>query len=96
LRSIIWTGWRRERRKSCDDLEYYSPEFGTIVFCKLRSGSVDKLYRLLMEKYETCVAPGRFFDMPDGFRMGIGGDPEMTREGLARLGLALDEMRHKA
>ena len=82
--------------QSRDDLEYFRPEFGTMVFCKLRSGSVDKLYRLLMEKYETCVAPGRFFDMPDGFRVGIGGDPEMTREGLARLGLALDELRHKA
>ena len=82
--------------RSRDDLEYYQPEFGTIVFCRLRSGSVDQLYRLLMEKYETCVAPGRFFDMPDGFRVGIGGDPEMTREGLARLGLALDELRHKA
>ena len=82
--------------RSRDDLEYFRPEFGTIVFCRLPSGSVDQLYRLLMEKYETCVAPGRFFDMPDGFRVGIGGDPEMTREGLARLGLALDELRHKA
>ena len=44
------------------------------------------------ERNETCVTPGSYFDMPDGFRVGIGGDPEMTREGLNRLGLALDEL----
>jgi aspartate/methionine/tyrosine aminotransferase len=79
--------------RSRDDLEYFCPEFGTIVFCKMRSGGADKLYRLLMEKYETCVAPGRFFDMADGFRVGIGGEPEMTCEGLGRVSLALDEIR---
>jgi len=46
---------------------------------------------LLREKYETSVVPGRFFDMPQYFRIGLGGEPEMTREGLKRLGLALDE-----
>jgi hypothetical protein len=33
--------------------------------------------------------------MPQHFRVGIGGDPEMTREGLVRLGLALDEYATK-
>jgi hypothetical protein len=42
------------------------------------------------------VAPGIYFDMPQHFRIGIGGDPEITRVGLDRLGLALDEFRHKA
>lgn len=78
---------------SRDDLQYFRPEHGTIVFCELRSGKADELYRLLMEKYETAVAPGRFFDMPRGFRVGIGGDPETTREGFERLAKALDELR---
>jgi aspartate/methionine/tyrosine aminotransferase len=81
---------------SRSDLEYYRPEFGTIIFPKLSRGHVDELYRLLMEKYETSVAPGRYFDMPQHFRVGIGGDPEETREGLARLGLALDEIRSRS
>ncbi len=77
---------------SRSDLEYCRPEFGTIIFPKLSRGNVDELVRMLMEKYETDVVPGRYFDMPQHFRVGIGGDPEMTREGLNRLGLALDEL----
>jgi aspartate/methionine/tyrosine aminotransferase len=74
------------------DLVYFRPEFGTLIFLTLRSGRVDDLNRLLRDKYDTCVAPGSYFDMPQGFRVGIGGDPEMTREGLKRLGMALDEL----
>jgi aspartate/methionine/tyrosine aminotransferase len=73
------------------DLEFFRAEFGTIVFPRLRRGSVEDFARMLREKYETSVVPGRFFDMPQHFRIGIGGEPEMTREGLRRLGFALDE-----
>jgi len=76
---------------SRNDIEYVFPEFGTLIFLKPRFGRVEELYRLLMDKYDTRVAPGSYFEMPDGFRVGIGGDPEMTREGLTRLGQALDE-----
>jgi aspartate/methionine/tyrosine aminotransferase len=79
---------------SRSDLEYCRPEFGSIIFPKLSHGSVEGLCRLLSEKYETCVAPGSYFDMPQNFRVGIGGDPGMTRAGLERLGLALDELRN--
>jgi aspartate/methionine/tyrosine aminotransferase len=76
---------------SRSDLECFRPEFGTVVFPRLRRGSVDELYELLRSKYETSVVPGRFFEMPEHFRVGIGGDPEMTAEALLRLGRALDE-----
>jgi hypothetical protein len=72
-------------------VDVYRPEHGTIVFPRLKKGSVDDFVRLLREKYETSVVPGGFFDMPQHFRIGIGGDPEMTRTGLERLGAALDE-----
>ena len=78
------------------DLEFYRPEQGTIVFPKLRSGTIDAFLNLLRDKYETSVVPGVYFDMPQHFRIGIGGDPEMTRVGLHRLGLALDEYQRKA
>jgi len=73
------------------DLEFFHPQHGTIVFPRLTRGSVEELTALLREKYETSVVPGSFFDMPQHFRVGIGGEPEMTREGLHRLGMALDE-----
>jgi len=79
--------------RSRDDIEYVRPESGTIVFPKLRHGTVDNLDRLLREEYETSVVPGKYFGMPQHFRVGIGGDPEMTRGGLERLGLALDKLR---
>jgi aspartate/methionine/tyrosine aminotransferase len=78
--------------RSRDDLEYLLPEFGTIAFPRLKFGSVDDLDRRLREKYETSVVPGSYFDMPRHFRVGIGGDPEMTRASFDRLAMALDEL----
>jgi aspartate/methionine/tyrosine aminotransferase len=75
-----------------DDLEVFRTPFGTIVFPRLKRGSVDQMCDLLKTKYETTVVPGRFFDMPDHFRIGIGGELEPLEEGLRRLGLALDEL----
>ncbi len=68
------------------------PEFGTCAAPKLRRGTVEQLDKLLREKYETSIVPGRFFEMPQHFRIGIGADPEMTREGFRRLAAALDEL----
>ncbi len=65
---------------------------GTTAFPQLASGHVDALCQLLREKYETAVVPGRFFEMPNHFRIGIGGKTEMLEEGLRRLGKALDEI----
>ncbi len=75
-----------------EDLEVFRPRFGTVVFPRLKRGSVDRMCDLLRTKYETTVVPGKFFDMPDHFRIGIGGDLEPLEEGLRRLGLALDEI----
>jgi aspartate/methionine/tyrosine aminotransferase len=78
------------------DLDFYRPEQGTIVFPKLRSGEVDGFVRLLRDEYETSVVHGVYFDMPQHFRIGIGGEPEMTRVGLERLSQALDEYGRNA
>jgi aspartate/methionine/tyrosine aminotransferase len=75
------------------DLDLYHPEQGTIVFPKLRSGDVEKFVDLLRDKFETSVVPGVYFDMPQHFRVGIGGEVETTRIGLQQLALALDEYR---
>ena len=68
------------------------PANGTTTFPRLASGNVGALCRLLREKYETSVVPGRFFEMPAHFRIGIGGKTELLEEGLRRLGCAVDEL----
>ena len=77
---------------SRDDLEALRPEFGTIVFPRLREGTAAKLCAVLCEKYETSVVPGSFFGMPTHFRIGLGGDSEMLKQGLQRIDAALDEL----
>jgi aspartate/methionine/tyrosine aminotransferase len=74
-----------------EHIELKIPAQGTTAFPRLLRGDVDELCRLLREKFETSIAPGRFFGCPDRFRIGLGGDTEMTREGLARLASALKE-----
>lgn len=78
---------------SRQELQTIRPEFGTIMFPRLLSGSVDQLCELLRDRFETSVVPGRFFEMPAHFRIGFCGDSEVLREGLLRLGKALDKMR---
>jgi aspartate/methionine/tyrosine aminotransferase len=62
---------------------------GTTVFPRLRTGDGEGLFRRLGEQFETSIVPGRFFGRPDHFRVGLGGHPAMTREGLQRLAAAL-------
>jgi len=50
------------------------------------------LCALLRERYETSLVPGRFFGAPEHVRVGLCGDPEIFREGLLRLGRALDDL----
>lgn len=73
------------------ELSLRRPEHGTVVFPRLARGSVEDFVRRLRETYETTVVPGRFFEMPDHMRIGIGGSPETVAEGLERLGRALEE-----
>lgn len=72
------------------DLEVVRPQFGTVMFPRVLNGSSEELCRLLREKYETSVVPGRFFEMPAHFRIGIAGETATLEEGLDRLGKALD------
>lgn len=76
-----------------DDLEVVRPPVGSIMFPRVKDESAEALIALLREKYETSVVPGRFFEMPAHFRVGLGGERETLVEGLDRLGKALDEMK---
>ncbi|MGA3044235.1 MAG: aminotransferase class I/II-fold pyridoxal phosphate-dependent enzyme [Bryobacteraceae bacterium] len=63
--------------------------WGTTSFLRLQGGNVDAFLARLRTDYETTAVPGRFFAMPDHFRIGMGVNTEMFREGLRRLDLAL-------
>ncbi|HEY0097412.1 MAG TPA: aminotransferase class I/II-fold pyridoxal phosphate-dependent enzyme [Pyrinomonadaceae bacterium] len=76
-----------------DDLDAFPITHGMIAFPRLRRGSVEDLCALLREKYETSIVPGRFFEMPEHFRLSIGGDTGMLSGGLERLSAALDEIK---
>jgi hypothetical protein len=74
------------------DLEVVRPACGTIVFPRLTRGDPEKFFALLREKYETSVVPGKFFDLPTHFRIGIGGDTATLDAALSRLASALDSI----
>ncbi|MFY9584925.1 MAG: aminotransferase class I/II-fold pyridoxal phosphate-dependent enzyme [Candidatus Acidiferrales bacterium] len=77
---------------SRSDLQAVKPAGGTTAFPQLLRGSVEALCTLLHEKYETSVVPGRFFELPEHFRIGIGGETPDVAAGLERLAAALDEL----
>lgn len=65
-------------------------EPATTVFPRLINGDGDALFQRLMTDFETSVAPGRYFGLDHHIRIGLGGDPAMTRSGLERIRSALD------
>jgi aspartate/methionine/tyrosine aminotransferase len=72
--SAVWTKW------------------GTTSFMRLsrsRGSNADVFLERLRAKFETSAVPGRFFEMPDHFRIGMGVDTEMFAEGLNRIDRAL-------
>jgi hypothetical protein len=53
---------------------------------------VQKLCALLVEKYETAVVPGRFFESPQHIRIGMCCEPGIFQQGTERLAKALGEL----
>jgi aspartate/methionine/tyrosine aminotransferase len=77
---------------SREELEVVRTESGTTSFPLLLKGKVDDLYTVLHEKYDAGIVPGRFFESPQHFRIGMCAEPELFNEGVKRLGKALDEI----
>lgn len=73
------------------ELSWSLPVAGPIGWIRLETGSVEVLVQRL-EKLDTLVAPGRFFDVDDHFRLGFGMEKEILVEGLRRLDKVLEEL----
>lgn len=75
------------------DLECAPAEHGIVAFPRWHGGDTDKLADHLRAQYDTAVVPGRWFEMPEHFRVGLGVPTDALEEGLSRLGAALDDRR---
>jgi aspartate/methionine/tyrosine aminotransferase len=72
--SAVWTDW------------------GTTSFVRLsrdRGRDADAFLERLRLEFDTSAVPGRFFEMPDHFRIGMGVNTEMFAEGLNQISRAL-------
>jgi len=86
---LIFNGFIADRR----DLECARAEHGITAFPRWRGGDTQRLDDRLREHHDTSVVPGRWFEMPDHFRVGFGLPTDDFEEGLVRLGRALDELQ---
>jgi aspartate/methionine/tyrosine aminotransferase len=75
-----------------EELKTVRSGHGTTCFPLLLKGRVDDLSNLLHQKYDTAIVPGRFFESPKHFRIGMCAEPELFKVGVERLGKALDEL----
>ncbi len=79
----------RDFLKEQSSLSAVSTEWGTTSFPRLISGKADAFLERLRTEFDTSAVPGRFFEVPDHFRIGMGVNTEMFAEGLNRISRAL-------
>ncbi len=60
------------------------PSHGTVLFPH-STVNVARLASRLLKRYGTVIAEGRFFGVPDHFRLGLGGETQDLKRGLANL-----------
>jgi aspartate/methionine/tyrosine aminotransferase len=82
----------RDFLEAREDLKVVPTDSGTTSFPRLMKGRVEDLYTSLQQRYDTAIVPGRFFESPQHFRIGMCAEPELFKEGVKRLGAALDEL----
>jgi len=64
-------------------------DWGTTSFVGLRDSNAEVFLERLRTEFDTSVVPGRYFEMPDHFRIGMGVNTEMFAEGLNCIDRAL-------
>jgi aspartate/methionine/tyrosine aminotransferase len=76
-----------------EDLECAPAEHGITAFPRWAGGDTQRLDDRLREAYDTAVVPGRWFEKPDHFRVGLGLPTDDFAEALSRLEQALDDLK---
>ncbi len=73
-------------------LKWVEPADGVVCFPRIESGLTgDELAVRLRARYDTAVVPGRFFERPQHFRLGFGGDSRVLAKGLENIRKVLRE-----
>ena len=75
------------------DLDGIRAEHGITAFPRWAGGDTQRLDDHLRGHYDAAVVPGRWFEMPEHFRIGFGMATKEFAEGLKRLGAALDDLQ---
>jgi aspartate/methionine/tyrosine aminotransferase len=79
----------RDFLKQESALSAVETNWGTTSFPRLVNRETDAFLERLRTEFDTSAVPGRFFEMPDHFRIGMGVNTEMFSEGLSRISRAL-------
>jgi aspartate/methionine/tyrosine aminotransferase len=75
------------------DLDCVPAKHGITAFPRWTGGDTQRLDDRLREAYDAAVVPGRWFEMPDHFRLGFSLPANEFEEALSRLGSALDDLK---
>ena len=72
------------------ELSVLWPQHGTVVFPRLVTGDVDEFAEFFRMQFDGSIVPGRYFEMPDHLRIGVGLSTEEVEASLLKLGEALE------
>jgi aspartate/methionine/tyrosine aminotransferase len=82
-----------EFAKTRDDLECMPAEHGITAFPRWSGGDTERLNDHLRDRYDTAIVPGRWFEMPEHFRVGFGMSTSEFGAALDRLATGLDDLK---
>jgi aspartate/methionine/tyrosine aminotransferase len=83
-----WNGFIDSR----GDLTCMPAIHGITAFPHWSGGATERLDAHLRERFDTAIVPGRWFEMPEHFRVGFGLAAADFDQAIGRLGCALDEL----
>src|SRR5690348_1873118 len=76
----LWNAFASSR----GDLECMPAEHGIVAFPRWTGGDTERLNSLLHDRYDAAVVAGRWFEMPEHFRVGFGCSNDLFYEALKR------------
>lgn len=78
--------------KTHQSLEWVKPDGGIIAFPRLHSDKADIFADALFSKHDISVVPGRFFEMPEHFRIAWGVPRELFKKALIKLHKGIESL----